>query len=104
MATPPQITKEQRQAALVRAQEVRGQRAEIKAQMKKGDLRLSALLERAGTEDLVGKIRVLNALESLPGFGRVKARALMDQIGIKDTRRLQGLGDRQKAELLSRIG
>lgn len=72
--------------------------------MKKGDLTLSTLLERASTDPLVGKIRVLNALESLPGFGRVKARALMDQIGIKDTRRLQGLGDRQKAELLSGVG
>ena len=104
MPTPPQITAEQRQAALEKAAIVRAQRAEIKAQIKKRDLTLAELLERASTEDVVAKMRVLPVIESLPGIGRAKARALMDQIGIKDTRRLGGLGPKQKAELLSRVG
>ncbi|MDA8270893.1 MAG: integration host factor, actinobacterial type [Actinomycetota bacterium] len=104
MTTPPQLTAEQRQAALAKAAEVRVQRAEIKAQIKKGDISLSTLFERAVTDSLVGKMKVQTVLESLPGYGKVKAQGLMDQVGISETRRLQGLGEKQKAELLSRVG
>ncbi len=100
---PPQITEEQRQAALIKAAEVRKQRANIKVQLKKGDLSLATLLERAG-EDLVGKMRVKHVIESIPGYGKVKALELMEQVGIDETRRIGGLGAKQKAELLGRVG
>ena len=43
-------------------------------------------------------------LESLPGVGKVKARRLMEEIGIADNRRVQGLGAQQRASLLSHLG
>jgi TfoX/Sxy family transcriptional regulator of competence genes len=46
---------------------------------------------------------VLAVLESLPGTGKVKARRLMGQVGISDTRRLQGLGAKQRELLLDAI-
>jgi ribosomal protein S13 len=49
---------------------------------------------------MVGKIKVLALLESLPGVGKVKARRVMDEIGIAETRRVQGLGAQQRAKLL----
>jgi ribosomal protein S13 len=48
-------------------------------------------------------MKVLAVLESLPGTGKVKARRLMDQVGISDTRRLQGLGAKQRELLLEAI-
>jgi hypothetical protein len=104
MPNPPQISPEQRMAALEKAARVRTQRAEIKANLKKGSVSLASLLERAGNEELIGKMKVINVLESLPGFGKVKAQKVMEQVGVSDTRRLAGLGANQKSQLLSIVG
>lgn len=104
MPNPPHLSPEQRMAALEKAALVRTQRAEIKAELKKGSVSFAALLERAGNEDLIGKMKVINVLENLPGFGKVKAQKVMEQVGISDTRRLAGLGANQKNQLLSIVG
>jgi len=46
-------------------------------------------------------MKVSNVLESLPGVGKVKARKLMEQLDISATRRVRGLGAKQKAALLA---
>lgn len=104
MAGPPQLTAEQRQAALAKAGEVRRKRAEVKAKLKMRSMSLSDLLEQADTDDVVAGTKVLAVLESLPGMGKVRARKMMDEIGIADSRRLRGLGDQQRASLLERCG
>ncbi len=104
MPNPPQLSPEQRVAALEKAAAVRTQRAEIKVELKKGSLSLVSLLERAPKEDLVGKIRVSAVLENLPGYGKVKAQKVMEQVGISETRRLAGLGTNQKSQLLALVG
>ena len=58
----------------------------------------------ASTDSTVGKLKVVSMLESLPGVGKVKARKIMDDIGIADNRRVQGLGPQQKASLLEQLG
>ena len=98
MATPPQLTPEQRAAALEKAAEARAARAEIKARLKMGSMSLSDAL--ASDDTNVGKLKVVSLLESLPGVGKVKARRVMDEIGIADNRRVQGLGEQQKRQLL----
>ena len=52
----------------------------------------------------VGKLKVVSMLESLPGVGKVKARRVMEDIGIADNRRVQGLGAQQRAALLNQLG
>lgn len=104
MAGPPQLTAEQRQAALAKAGEVRRKRAEVKAKLKMRSMSLSDLLEQADTDDVVAGTKVLAVLESLPGMGKVRARKMMDEIGIADSRRIRGLGDQQRASLLERCG
>lgn len=52
----------------------------------------------------VGKLKVVSMLESLPGVGKVKARRVMDEVGIADNRRVQGLGAQQRASLLNQLG
>ena len=102
MATPPQLTPEQRANALAKAAEARTARAELKNQLKMGSLTLAEAL--ASTTDTVGKLKVVSLLESLPGVGKVKARKIMDDIGIADNRRVQGLGGQQKQALLEQLG
>ena len=104
MPQPPILTPEQRAAALAKAAQARKARAEIKDQLKNGHVTLQGLLGRAEGDDIVGKMKVLAVLEALPGTGKVKARRLMESVGISETRRLQGLGARQREALLEAIG
>ena len=100
MPLPPTLSDEQRKAALEKAAEARRVRAERKEKLKMGVLTLRELLEEADRDEMVGKLKVLAVLESLPGLGKVKARRVMDQIGISESRRVRGLGDQQRAALL----
>lgn len=100
MANLPQLTDEQRDAARAKAAEARRVRAEVKNLLKMGSLSLAGLFERAESDDIIAKMKVAQAIEALPGVGKVKARRAMDEIGIADTRRLRGLGEQQRARLL----
>ena len=48
-------------------------------------------------------MRVSALLAALPGYGKVRAAALLDELGIASTRRVRGLGARQRAALLARV-
>jgi ribosomal protein S13 len=69
-----------------------------------GSVSLKDLLDQGQSDEVVGKMKVLAVLESLPGLGKVKARRVMDEVGISDTRRVQGLGDQQRRKLLEKLG
>lgn len=103
MAQPFSISDDVRRAALAKAAEVRRERAELRTQLKAGDISLTDLLDRV-EDDVVGKMKVLAVLESLPGVGKVKARRTMEQIGISESRRVRGLGTRQRSQLLDAFG
>ncbi|HMK99676.1 MAG TPA: integration host factor, actinobacterial type [Acidimicrobiales bacterium] len=103
MPQPPALTPEQRQAALDKAAKVRRERAEVKEKLKMGTMSLSELLNQSESNETVGKMKVLSVLESLPGLGKVKARRLMESVGISESRRLQGLGVNQRDALLAQI-
>ncbi len=100
MPTPPPLTPEQRTAALEKAAVVRRERAEMKEKLKMGSVTFPELLRQGDSDDLVGKMKVLTVLESMPRLGKVKARRLMEDLGISETRRLKGLGQQQRAALL----
>lgn len=68
-----------------------------------GSLTLAELLGQADKDEIVGKMKVLAVLESLPGLGKVKARRLMQEVGISETRRLHGLGDQQRRKLFEKL-
>ena len=104
MATPPPLTAEAREAALAKAAEARRVRAELKTQLKDGHVSFADVLDRADGEELVAKTKVLTLLEALPGVGKVKARRTMERIGIAESRRIQGLGDKQRSALLQAFG
>lgn len=97
---PPQLSEEQRARALERAAEARRVRAEVKELLKTGSLSFSELLARGEEDELIGGLKVASVLASMPGTGKVKAKRLMEALGIADNRRLRGLGDKQRAALL----
>jgi len=97
----PKLTPEQRADALAKAAAARRQRAAVKAALKEGALSLADLLARAGSDEAVGGLKVSAALTALPGLGKVKAARLMERLGIAESRRLRGLGARQKEALLA---
>lgn len=103
MALPP-LTPEQRAAALEKAAEARRARAEIKNKLKYSQGSLKEVIEQGQKDDVVGKLKVVSLLESLPGVGKVKAKAIMEEIGIAETRRVRGLGPHQTAALIERFG
>ena len=64
-----------------------------------------SLAEALASDDVhIAKMKVVAMLEALPKVGKVKARRIMDEVGIADNRRIQGLGAQQRAALLERLG
>ena len=100
----PQLTDEQRKAALEKSAEARKARAELKASLKGGGTTLKDVLDKADTDEIIGKTKVSALLEAMPKVGKVKAREIMEELEIAQTRRLRGLGDRQRRALLERFG
>ena len=95
----PVLTEEQRKQALEKAAEARRKRAELKGQLKSGKLNLRDVLSKQD-DDTVGKMKVSTVLESLPGVGKVRARKIMEKLDISESRRMRGLGAKQKENLL----
>jgi hypothetical protein len=95
----PSLTPEQRAAALEKAAKARKDRAEIKNELKHGGLTLPAVLDRGQNDDTIGKMKVSALLESMPGVGKVRARQIMERLGIAESRRVRGLGANQRVAL-----
>ena len=104
MPLPPALTPEQRQAALQKAAAARRQRAEVKEKLRMGSLTLRELFEQGDRDETLAKLKVVSVLESLPGVGKVRARRLMQELDISESRRLRGLGRNQREALLGRFG
>jgi hypothetical protein len=103
----PDLTPEQRAAALEKAAIARRERAAVKNRLKHSGASLIEVLKegsRDGGNDIVGKMKVSAVLEALPGVGKVRARRIMEDIGISESRRVRGLGAQQLAALEREFG
>ncbi|MHB1472781.1 MAG: integration host factor, actinobacterial type [Dermatophilaceae bacterium] len=99
----PQLTPEQRADALAKAAIARRERAAVKNRLKYAQGLLSEVIADGKRSDIVGKMKVSALLESMPGVGRVRARQIMGEVGISETRRVRGLGNNQIAALIERF-
>jgi hypothetical protein len=102
VALPP-LTPEQRTAALEKAAAARRARAEVKNRLKYSQGSLGDVIKEGQTDEVIGKIKVSALLEALPGVGKVRARQIMEEIGISESRRVRGLGANQIAALVERF-
>ena len=98
MALPP-LTPEQRQAALEKAAASRRERAEVKNRLKHSGASINDVIAEGQTNEVIGKMRVIDLLQSMPGLGKVRAKQLMDRLQIAESRRVRGLGTKQVAAL-----
>lgn len=98
MALPP-LTPEQRAAALEKAAAARRERAEVKNRLKNSGASISEVLHQGQVNDVIGKMKVMDLLQSVPGLGKVRARQVMERLGIAESRRVRGLGTKQVAAL-----
>lgn len=98
MALPP-LTPEQRQAALEKAAASRRERAEVKNRLKNSGASIMDVIDDGQTNTVVGKMKVIDLLQAMPGVGKVRATALMERLEIADSRRVRGLGVNQIAAL-----
>jgi hypothetical protein len=99
----PNLTPEQRAAALEKAAAARRERAEIKNRLKNASGSLGEVIQEGQTNDVIGKMKVSALLEAMPGVGKVRARQIMEEIGISETRRVRGLGANQREALVARF-
>jgi len=103
VALPP-LTPEQRQAALEKAAASRRERAEIKNRLKHAGASITEVLSEGQTNEVIGKMRVIDLLQSMPGLGKVRAKQTMERLGIAESRRVRGLGAKQVAALEKEFG
>ena len=95
----PRLTPEQRQANLEKAAASRRERAEVKNRLKHSGASIVDVLRQGQENEVIGKMRVVDLLQAMPGLGKVRARQVMERLGIAESRRVRGLGTKQVAAL-----
>jgi hypothetical protein len=99
----PSLSDADRQAALKKAAEARQKRAALRASIKSGKTSFAEVMSRSD-DPIVARMKVSTLLESLPGYGKAKAAKIMTELEISESRRIQGLGERQRKALKERLG
>lgn len=97
----PVLSLDEKKEALQKAQQMRKKRSELRNALKKGEISLADVL--FSDDEVTSRMRVSYLLRSLPRIGKVKAQKIMQEIGIDEARRIQGLGKRQKEALIARF-
>src|SRR5258707_2611481 len=97
----PNLTPEQRQAALAKAAEARQARTKLLNDIKDGKETISGVVALANDDTVVGKTKVAQLVKALPGYGPAQMTALLEKAGIPAQRRVAGLGQRQREALLA---
>ena len=97
----PQLTDEQRKEALEKAAKARHERAELRESIKSGKVTLAEVLN--SDDPIASRMKVSALIESLPGYGKAKANKIMEELGISASRRVKGLGARQREQLLEAL-
>lgn len=100
----PELTPQQRAAALASATEARRARAEVRRRLAHAEARIGDVIAEGAASPAVARMRVSALLESMPGVGPVRAGQIMDELGIARSRRVRGLGEHQARALIDRFG
>ncbi len=103
MSSIPTRTPEQRAEALAKAHATRQEKVRLRQGLKSRDITGAEVIEEAADHPIWGALKVLWLLESLPGVGPIRAERMMQTLDIAPSRRIQGLGERQRAALLARL-
>jgi hypothetical protein len=99
----PNLSEADRKKALEKAAQARQARAELRQKIKSGSMTFAQVMKKSD-DPIVARMKVATLLESLPGFGKAKAAKVMTELEISPSRRVQGLGARQRELLMQRLG
>ena len=99
----PNLSDADRKKALEKAAKARQARAELRQDIKSGKVKFADVMKKSD-DPIVARMKVSTLLESLPGYGKAKAAKIMAELEISESRRVQGLGARQREMLMQRLG
>ncbi|WP_461171500.1 DNA-binding protein [Arthrobacter sp. Z1-9] len=97
------LSASERTDALNKAAAARATRAAAKESLKNGESSAADIISSAMEDEAMARMKVSELLEALPGVGKVRAAAIMKQLGIAASRRLRGLGVHQRRALVDFI-
>jgi ATP-dependent Clp protease adapter protein ClpS len=83
------------------AQEMRSARVRVIDEIRSGSRVLSDVL--SANDRSIGRIKVVAVLENVPGLGKVKARRIMDDVGISGDCKVRELTVEHRTALLECI-
>jgi hypothetical protein len=98
----PPLDDDARRRALRTAADARRVRADWKGRLCSGEVDVAMLLDASLVEPALAGLRVADALGALPGVGPKGVERIMSDCGIAPSRRLRGLGPRQREALTAR--
>ena len=91
----PSLTPAEKKKALEKAQTMRRARAELRAKLKKGNVKFADLI--SGRKDpVVQRMKVSYLLKSLPRVGKVKAEKIMEEVGIDESAECRVSGETER--------
>jgi len=90
---PPTLTSAERAAAGVKAIEARRERALVKERLATGEISLFDLFR--DERDCILRMKLLDALISVPGVGQKRVDSIFERTGISKRRRIGGVGAKQ---------
>lgn len=93
----PKLTPEQRFAASQKAIETRKARMRLKREMKEGNLSVAAAIELP----VMQRMKVYEFIRAIPGIGTNRAKEFMLNNSIADNRRVGGLSEHRRAQIIA---
>lgn len=92
------IDAETRKQYLEKALQARKEMAELCCALKAGTISVEKFFAEDNTK--TANIRISRAIKSVPNLGSAKTRYIMDAMGFSETKRLRGLGKKQREKLV----
>lgn len=100
----PNLTTEQRRENLEKAKTARKRRAAILKSVADGSFTVADVLNMAGSDEAVARMKVFTLLKAVPGYGFARTQQAMKRLRIAESRRIKGLGANQRAALVELFG
>lgn len=99
----PALTNEQRKEAARKAAEFRKHRASVLNKVRHGELSLPEVLNIAEQDEVIAGCKVFNLIKAVPRYGTTKSEQVMHDLKIAKSRRIRGLGQKQKEALIDQF-
>ncbi|OFV76947.1 integration host factor, actinobacterial type [Rhodococcus erythropolis] len=96
----PELSAAQRRRGARNAANARAARAQVLERLKRGEIDVKSVLALSDRDTTIARLRVFDVVKSLRGVGPIGARRVLTGTGIDETRRLGGLGGRQRRDLI----